>query len=224
MTVTGATYCRVSSDSQADGLGLPVQRDAVERYASEHGYEIAEAIEDVGFSGARADRPGLGRLLDLAEQGAIAVVVVPRWDRLARDAMLDGHLRYRLSALGVRVESATETNGIDPISQMTQQILSAVAGYERHLITARLRAARAKKRANGGYAGGEPPFGYRADGAGALQRDESEQTTLTYIRNLRESGVSYAAIARELNGLARHLPRRGKAWYPSTVRSVLTRC
>ena len=99
------------------------------------GHEVVATFEDVGFSGATADRPGLAALL---EAEGFKAVVVPCWDRLARDTTLDGYLRYSLEKRGVQVLSATQENGVDPIAKLTQNILAAVAGYERHLIAQRL--------------------------------------------------------------------------------------
>jgi DNA invertase Pin-like site-specific DNA recombinase len=50
----------------------------------------------------------------------------------------------------------------DPSRALINQILGAVAQYERSMIRLRLRSGRARKREHG-YAGdGPPPFGYRA--------------------------------------------------------------
>lgn len=214
-----AAYYRVSTKGQGedDRLGLPTQRHAVEKFCRDH--EIVKVYEDNGFSGATADRPGLAQMLEDAASGMFSAVVVYAWDRMARDTMLDGYLRYRLKALGVSVLSATQHNGIDPTSELTQNILAAVAQFERHLIAQRLSAARRLKKSRGGYAGGKPALGLKVLD-GELVPNEAEREALKVARRLRRSGKSVRAIAQALNdaGIA---SRSGKPWASSTVHKML---
>lgn len=214
-----ATYFRVSTRAQGenDRYGLPRQRSDVLAYIERQGHEIVGSFEDVGFSGATADRPGLAALL--AADGFEAVVV-PSWDRLARDTTLDGYLRYSLEKRGIAVFSATQENGVDPIAKLTQSILAAVAGYERHLIAQRLAGSRRVKAALGGYAHGQPPYGTRAAG-GVLEINESEWPNLAIMQELKSSGLTIRRIAAHLNGLG-ITTRYGKKWGPSSVHGALT--
>ena len=54
-----------------------------------------------------------------------------------------------------------------------RQVLGAIAEYERALIRSRMGAGKAAKLATGGYAGGRPPSGWRAEGK-ELVPDERE--------------------------------------------------
>jgi DNA invertase Pin-like site-specific DNA recombinase len=215
-------YYRVSTKGQGDDdrLGLPVQRKSVEAFCAAQGLEIARVFEDIGYSGATADRPQLAALLRAAEAKEFDAIVVYKWDRLARDVMLDGFLRYSLAKFDVSAISATESNGIDPISKLTGQILASVAEYERHLIAQRLAGARRLKAANGGYAHGRPPYGWRAVD-GELKMDEPEQKTLRIMRDLRAQRISFAKIAEQLNALGLR-PRDSEQWRTSSVHYALT--
>lgn len=213
-----AVYYRVSTKAQGDGdrLGLPVQRKTVQAYCRERGYVIVTEFEDRS-SGADANRAALADLL--SRKGEFEAVVVYKWDRLARDTMLDGFLRYTLRQNGVACISATEQNGLDPIAKLTQEILTAVAAYERVLITQRMVAARRLKASRGGYAAGQPPYGYRAVG-GALEPRSDEHEGLAEMRRLREQGETLRAIAKRMNE-AGFKPRMAGAWGPSSVLSAL---
>lgn len=218
-----ATYYRVSTKGQGedDKLGLPTQRAAVERFCRKHGYEIVEAYEDIGASGATADRLGLARMLADAASKRFSAVVVYKWDRIARNTTLDGFLRYRFAESGVTALSATEENGHDPASNLTQQILRAVAEFERSLIAQRLSAARRLKKERGGYAHGRPRYGMKAQG-GQLVPDRSEIETINLARSLRRERNTYRGIAAELN--ARQVPTKsGKPWGASSVHIMLSR-
>lgn len=226
-----AVYYRVSTGAQAgeDRFGLPAQREAVETYCKRHKHEIVAVYEDAGYSGATADRPDLAKMLHDAahedEHGRkppFDAVVVAKFDRLARKAMLDGYIRFSLKKNGVSVVSATEeTEEDDPQSQLMQAMLAAFAEFERSLITARLAGGRRVKRARGEYAEGRPRYGMRAEGK-ALVVDEDEAEIVKMMRTLRKQGKTYREIADKLNdkGFA---PRHGSTWRHSTVHNVLKR-
>jgi DNA invertase Pin-like site-specific DNA recombinase len=216
-----ALYFRVSTKGQGedDRYGLGRQRADVAAFVQRHGHEVVAEFEDVGYSGARADRPGLAALLEV--EGAEAVVV-PSWDRLARDTTLDGYLRFSLERRGLTVLSATQENGVDALSKLTQGILAAVAGYERHLITQRLAGSRKVKAARGGYAHGQPPYGTRAErGSGVLHCDPAELIVLRKMVGYhKKARFSTRAIAAHLNAEGIQT-RNGKAWGPSSVHGAL---
>jgi len=220
-----AAYFRVSTRSQgeSDRLGLPTQEAAVQRYAIENGHELVDSYCDIGFSGATADRPDLARLLTDAADGRFEAVLVYRGDRLARDTMLDGYLRFTLKRHGVAVLSASEQNatGEDPTAKLTQSVLAAVAEFERHLIRQRLSAARRLKRLHGGYAEGRPRFGFKAEGA-SLVAACREQEAVALMRRLRRRGKSYRAIATALEAASYH-PRHGAAFHPFVIKRILSR-
>lgn len=215
-----ATYYRVSTKGQGDDdrYGLPRQRNEVAAYIDRTGYEVVATFEDIGCSGSSADRPGLAALLEVE---GVQAIVVPSWDRLARDTMLDGYLRFSLERRGIRVLSATQENGVDPIAKLTRDILAAVAGYERHLIAHRLAGSRKAKASRGGYAHGQAPYGTTSPGDGSLRINEAEIATLDFIRLLRREGLTIRSIATRLN-TERRLSRTGKAWGPSSVHGALS--
>lgn len=214
-----AVYYRVSTRGQGDDdrYGLPRQQAEIAAYLEREGHEQVASFEDIGYSGASADRPGLATML---EGTGFEAVVVPSWDRLARDTMLDGYLRFVLERKGIKILSATQENGVDPIAKLTRDILAAVAGYERHLIAQRLAGSRKVKAARGGYAHGQAPYGTKAAG-GKLEINQSEYAVLTRIRSLREASNTIRQIAETLNseGL---LSRQGRPWGPSSVHGALS--
>lgn len=227
-----ALYYRVSTASQAeeDRYGLPAQRIAVERFCKRHKCEVVARYEDPGHSGASADRPGLALLLHDAGQPnedgrkpPFDAVIVAKFDRLARDSMLDGYLRFTLKQRGVKVLSATEEQADDdnPTAKLLQGVLIAVAEFERSLIKARLMGGRRAKKAAGGYAEGRPRYGTRAEN-GSLIPDREEAAVVELVRSLRKKGLTIRAIAGRLNARG-FSARHGRAWQPSTVHNVLKR-
>ncbi|HEY6325777.1 MAG TPA: recombinase family protein [Candidatus Cybelea sp.] len=218
-----ATYRRVSTAAQAaeDRYGLDRQQADLDVYVATEGHDVVAAFEDAGYSGASLDRPGILGLLQAAASGAFEAVVVPAWDRLARDTMLDGYLRFTLSEHGVAVLSATQDNGLDPASELTQDILRAVAKFERPLIKARLLRGRKDKARKGGYAGGTAPFGtFALAGSKRLHRHDDEFATLCDMKQMRDGGATLQTIADAMNKTGR-LARNGGIWRPGTVQTAL---
>ena len=77
-----ALYIRVSTDPQAEkGQSIPEQRRQLDAAAVVRGYEVLEVLIDDGYTGTAPQRPGYLRMLELAEAGAIDVVLAAKRDR-----------------------------------------------------------------------------------------------------------------------------------------------
>jgi site-specific DNA recombinase len=220
-----ATYRRVSSATQTgdNRYGLDKQQADLDAFVAAGGHEVVATFEDLGASGAgkTLNRPGLLALLAAAASGAFEAVVVPAWDRLARDHVLDGYVRYTLAQHGVSVLSATQSNDVSPEALFTQAILAAVAALERPMLKAKLLGARYAKRARGGYIGGAAPYGTFAQaGSKVLHRNDAEFAILCEMKSMRDSGSTLQQIVDALNAVGRK-PRHGGIWRPGTVQTAL---
>ncbi|MGY1712603.1 recombinase family protein [Geodermatophilus sp. SYSU D00758] len=109
----------------------------------------------------------------------------------------------------------------DPMRTALQQIVGAFAELDRRMIAKRLRDGRLHKRDAGGYAGGRPPYGWRAED-GALVEDPAEQATIRLTRELRASGLSLRQTVTQLaaQGLTN---RQGGTWHSAALGRVLDR-
>lgn len=209
-----AGYIRVSSDEQAKhGYGLEAQERSIRAFAESQGYELEIVASDPGISGATrpADRKGFARLLELAGDGSISVLLVWKFDRLARQIVYSVVTANELSERGVAVRSVTEP--IDTATPMGRTIFAVLAGMaeqERHAITERTWGGRRQKASGGGFASGAAPYGYRIKD-GDLVIDESEAAIVRRIFALHGEGVAYAEIARRLNAEGLQT-RRARPW------------
>lgn len=69
-------YTRVSTDEQAQrGYSIPDQLRELREYAGRVGLEVVGEVVDDGYSGTSPDRPGLHRIMELAEAGEADVVL-----------------------------------------------------------------------------------------------------------------------------------------------------
>lgn len=223
--VRAAGYVRVSTEEQAaNGLGLESQERAVRAFAESQGYELVEVIADRGVSGATAPvgRPGFGRLVELAEAKAFTVLLVAKFDRLARNIIYSVTTVKDLDErFGVAIRSVSEPiDSSTPMGRTIFAIFAGMAEQERETITDRMHGGRKEKAIKGGFAGGEAPFGYRKDKDGALVIDERQAEIVRRIFAMRADGILLKDIAAKLN--AEGIPtKRGRRWWPSQVSYVL---
>jgi hypothetical protein len=97
-----------------------------------------------------------------------------------------------------------------------RKMVGVFAELERGMISARTRAGRRLKAEQGGYVGGRPPYGFRAEN-GSLVPDDREQEAIGVAQSLRRSGHSLREIARHLEEAG--FKRKGgrTRWHPVQV-------
>ena len=221
-------YIRVSSATQVDdGLGLDIQIEALEQWATAHGHQLLAIHRDEGITGTKdsADRPGLAGALLALEDGAEALVVM-KLDRLARhltvqEATLAQAWKHGARVFAVDVGEILRDDPDDPMRTAMRQMIGVFAQLERSMIAARMRAGRRMKHAKGGYAYGAPRFGQRAEDK-SLVPATAEQKTIARIVELRSGGATLASICSTLEAEGRPA-KRGTRWHPKVVARVLQR-
>ena len=131
-------YVRVSTDEQAkSGYSIADQKRELLRHAESEGYEVVETIVDDGYSGASRERPGLERVLELAEVGAIGLAVATKRDRWFRSRLYRLMLDEDLAELGVRLVALNDVG-----NRIGDGVQDDFAEWEREVITERTRAGR----------------------------------------------------------------------------------
>lgn len=216
-------YLRVSTEEQAEaGTGLEYQRGELERFAKQNGYELAAVIEDAGVSGATTpeERPGFAKILALAEDKAFDVLLVFKFDRLARSIHGAVTAAQALKEKGIGVRSATEpldTTG--PQGELVFALLTGMASMEREAIARRTWEGRRKVAEHGKLPSGPAPYGYRREN-GDLSIIPEEAEVVRYIYKLRRKGLGAKAIAKQLD--RENMPTRsGRPWSFATVAKIL---
>jgi site-specific DNA recombinase len=191
-------YVRVSTDEQA--LSVEVQRQALEHWCQVHQAQLIAVYADVGVSGSTPleKRPGLLDALNALTRGSSLLVL--RRDRLARETLTAAMCEKIAQKAGANILTVNgEANGEGPEAQLMKTMLDAFAQYERALIVLRVKAGMARKREKGEWLG-MVPYGQQLDADGVHLIDNAlEQAVIATVRELRASGLSYRAIADELN-------------------------
>jgi len=143
-----AFYARVSTSDQ----NCEMQVRELREYAERRGWKVSAEYLDTGWSGAKASRPELDRLMKDAALRRFDAVLVWKLDRFGRSVRncLDGIESLR--AHGVRflaVSQSIDTDESNPTARLLLHILASVAEFERELIRERVRAGIKSAKHNG---------------------------------------------------------------------------
>lgn len=157
---------RVSSKKQdKHGYSPAEQREAIQRYADDHGLRIVEFV-NAAQTGFTLDRADVRRMREMARQGTIKAVVAFVMDRLSRDLELQISLRREITRLGLALYTTTRGRIEDnPEANLLSNIEGAFSQHEIETLVRRSKMGRLGKAKSGKYVGvGNPPYGGRKVG------------------------------------------------------------
>ena len=120
-----ALYARLSRDDEKDGISGSIQnqRAILEKYASDNHLPNPKFFFDDGYSGVSFTRPAFMEIMELAEQGLVANLVVKDHSRLGRNRLVVGQLLeedfVRLNVRYIAIMDNIDTaNGVSDIVPM----------------------------------------------------------------------------------------------------------
>ena len=162
-----------------------MQLKELREYTSRRGWKNGGEYVDTGFSGSKASRPALDKLMADAAQRKFDCIVVYKIDRFGRSVLPLNQQLAALTSYGVRfiaTSQSLDTDEKNPTSRLLLQILASEAEFEREMIRERtlsgIKAAQAA-----GKIVGRPKRIFR--------RDE-------VVRLRDEGGLSWRAIGTKL--------------------------
>jgi len=166
-----AILVRVSTDEQDNTR----QIEELEAVAAENGWEVVEVVRENGVSGEARVRPGLVRILALAESGAIRKVLVHEITRLSRHpAVLHGAVercneaRVSIYWHSQRTETLLPDGERNPAAGMMLAILGEIGRTEREFLRRRIKSGMEAARRAGRKLG--RPKGSGLDDAALLEK------------------------------------------------------
>ena len=209
-------YYRVSTGQQEQfGFSIEAQREAVRDYVAVNlGFVVAEFSEVM--SGRKDRRPELAKALSVCRI-AHAVLVIARLDRLSRNVEMISRL----------MESQLEFVVVDfpHANRFTIHILAAVAEYESHLSSERMKQIVAARRERGGKVGHSidrlprrfPPDCQAASALVRQARSEARaQDVAPLVWKAIAEGKSLSVIADEFNESGVVPPQR-RPWAKNSI-------
>ena len=182
-----ALYCRVSTTDQHP----ETQLNELRQFAANRGFQVAGEYIDHGYSGARARRPELDRMMDDAQRHKFDVLLVWACDRLARSTK---HLLQTIDELnGMGIQFLSQREAIDtegPLGRAIIVIVSAMAELERCIIIERVKAGMRRARLEGRQIGRS-----RLD-VNRQQVIDDRRSGMSLTQVAKKHGISRASVCR----------------------------
>lgn len=188
-------YCRVSTQMQArDGNSLEAQKKALKENGAEDIYSDA-------FTGAKAHRPELDRLLGMLKEGD--KLVVTKLDRIARSASQGIELIQTLLDKGITVH-VLNMGLLDntPTGKLIRNIMLAFAEFERDMIVERTQEGKAIAKRQPDFKEGRP----RLYGRKQIQHALGLLENHSYRQVTELTGISKSTLIRAKNKTAESPP------------------
>jgi len=187
-------YMRLSTSEDKQKNSFDIQLKEIKRH-----YHITKVFKET-VSGASSlhKRVQLLALLETIKHGD--QIIVLRLDRISRDTMQSGWIRYEIEKRGAELITL-ENSKKDNTTKLIENILLAFAEYEREVTLWRISAAMNNKRSkNEALGGGVAKYGYDfkhgEDGVKYLVENEVEQKVISRIKRFR--GKTHGQIAKIL--------------------------
>ena len=198
-----ALYARLSRDDEKDGISGSIQnqRAILEKYAKDNKLPNPRFFYDDGFSGVLFNRPAFMEIMELAEQGLVANLVVKAHSRLGRNRLLVGQLLeedfIRLNVRYIAIMDNIDTkNGISDLVPM-QDLFNE---WHAKNTSDKVRKVMQSKGMSGKHLTTNPPFGYMKSPDDKEQWiiDEPAAEVVKRIFDLCISGLGPTQIAKKL--------------------------
>jgi DNA invertase Pin-like site-specific DNA recombinase len=215
-------YARVSTEGQAteDKTSLDEQLLALRKYAAANSYEVAEEIQE-DVSGRKQNTEGLRRIRNLAEAGKIDLVLVYKWNRLARTVRRFEDFMLVMKVAGVDVISLDGQSNKTSAGRLMNRMLAAFSEYQRDdLVETMQQGKRGQARKGNVVPGRYAPYGFEYDrNTRTYKVDEDRMAHVRRIfRMVGIEGHSLGAVQREFQGVK---TTGGGSWHRSSFRDII---
>ena len=203
-------YLRLSKaddkDEECDpSESIKNQREFIEKYVLDNGWNIYDEYVDDGYTGTNFDRPDFQRLLNDIDNGFVNLVIVKDLSRFGRNYVRTGMYIDEFFPLH-NVRFIAINDGIDTFKKNnSNNELSGFKGIMNDMYSAdiskKIRTSFNTKRQNGQFIGAFAPYGYQKDpnNKNKLIIDPEASLIVKRIFTMRISGIGNEAIMRTLN-------------------------
>ena len=213
-------YIRRSDDDQS-AYSPEAQERQCREWCTQYAHTVVGVYIDDDLSGTRDDRPNLQRLVKEARADAGSLVVVHKFDRLARDTEVLLRTVYKeLLPRRVRVESVMERiDAYTPLGKLMLTYSGGVSTYFSDNLSTEVTKGLREKAERGGWVG-PLPLGYRSrfelDGRGERIRNtgravpNDDAAVVRLIFDLYATGNhSFVTIAEQCNAAGHTIANKG---------------
>ena len=156
-------YGRLSQEDERAGESNSIQhqRDLLEKYARDKGFENTLFLADDGYSGINFERPSWKKIVEMIEAGEVSTLIVKDASRLGREYLQVGYYmeiyfpqkNVRFIAVNDGVDSAVESsNDFNPIRNWANELHAKDTSRK-------VRAVKKLQAERGEWLGGVHPMG-----------------------------------------------------------------
>lgn len=195
-------YARFSSDRQNE-TSIDAQLRAVREYAARHDIQLVGTYVDEAVSGkgsATMKRRDYQRMLrDIRRRkDPVTLVLIHKWDRVARNVGEHVNLEMKLQNDGVRIVAVAQDFGSNSEGRLTKVVMWALSEYYIDNLASETRKGLKETALKGLHTGGVAPFGYRI----VNQRYELEPYEAHYVRRMFECALNLEGFTALIDELA----------------------
>ncbi len=199
-----ALYERLSRDDELQGESNSItnQKDYLESYARENGFDNIKHFSDDGFSGTNFNRPAFTELLAEVEAGNVGTIIVKDLSRFGRNYLQVGfYTEMMFPQKGIRFIAIN--NGIDsnnPTENDLAPFLNIMNEWYAKDTSKKIKAVFKARMKEGKRCSGSVPYGYyrKPDDKQTLHVDEEAAKVVRKIFDLACEGIGPSAIADQL--------------------------
>lgn len=167
-----ALYARLSRDDEKEGISGSIQnqRAILEKFAQDNHLPNPKFFFDDGYSGVTFTRPAFMEIMELAEQGLVANLVVKDHSRLGRNRLVVGQLleedfvrlNVRYIAIMDNIDTARGVSDIVPMQDLFNE-------WHAKNTSDKVRRVMQSRGSAGIPLTTNPPFGYQEGPGGQNQ-------------------------------------------------------
>lgn len=214
-------YARFSSDRQTED-SIVAQVRACNEYAERRGYTVLQVYADEAISGKEsktASRAQYQKMLSDARKGHFNVILIHKYDRIARSLAEHINLEKRLKDANVELVAVAQDFGSSAEAKIMRSLMWSLSEYYIDNLSAEVKKGHKETALQALHNGGYAPFGYDI----VNQRYVINELEAGYVRRLFDAAINregFKAIIDEMRA-AGITGKRGKPIKYSQVYDML---
>jgi site-specific DNA recombinase len=209
-TIRAVIYARFSSDKQ-DDMSIDAQVRACREYAAKMDMLIVKVYKDEAISGkgsATAKRTQYQRMLKDADNDLFDVVLVHKYDRIARNVGEHVNLELKLSDQDIRLVAVAQDFGSSKEAKIMKTLVWAMSEFYIDNLSEETKKGHKEIALKGLHNGGYAPFGYDiVDQRYVINESEAEYVRKMFRCAAERKGFSELVSEMQLAGI---VGKRGK--------------
>lgn len=226
-----ALYERLSRDDDkfGDSTSIVNQKEMLEAYAQENGFDNFMHYTDDGYSGGSFDRPGWQRMIKNIEAGKISTVIAKDMSRIGRNYLEVGY--YTEIFFGQKnIHFIAISNNVDSNNQGSSEFapfLNIMNEWYLRDCSKKIKASKKSLGKSGVHLSGTPCYGYRKDPNDKhhwiVDEEAAEVIRLVYQLCIDGNGTQQIARIlreREINTPAYHAAKNGEGRFKNNVEAL----